>query len=515
MVIERNFPQRPSDYWHQLGSVLTVAILLLLYLPRLLTVGAFIDGTTYAALARNMAVGYGAWWSPRYGEADSFWLAEIRGDIFYEHPPLMLILESFFFQLLGDHWWVEELFSGVITLCFFWFVLKSWHTLHAGSSLARFGWLAVGTVGTIPAARFCLTSNYLDGLLLVFLAAGFHQLCRALVQQRISGLYWAGFFLFLGFLTKGPFVVFIASAPVLYALLTPATNRSLWQSIGQAFIPALCFGLLFGLLMLYTPARDFFTHYVEQQILRALNGSRTDVNEVTGSRLGRFYILYALFINLLPLLLFTAAVAIRIRRWRGKPIAVSSGNTIWWLLLIGLGGVVPILASTKQHTHYITSGAVFFGLAVATFLATYLQQWFSSQPTFRFAAIRSALFISTLLLSVVLSYTFHKQNVFTGTPSTTRRNLEQLQSMHNLPRAVVVAVRNKALITGDLYLNMGLQRFHRIALTADTTKTPYLLSSVGDAVGLDSGYDLVENLPDYKLQLWRRRPVAYAQRVKQ
>ena len=70
----------------------------------------FFDGVTHAAIARNMAIGVGDFWHPVFSPAD--------GTGYHEQPPLGFWLESLLFRALGDHFWVEKLYSaltGVLT----------------------------------------------------------------------------------------------------------------------------------------------------------------------------------------------------------------------------------------------------------------------------------------------------------------------------------------------------------------------------------------------------------------
>ena len=82
------------------------ALLIALTLPRMAQRGMFGDGLLYATIARNLSIGSGSLWAPRYTE--TAW-AE-----FYEHPPLGLALEAAAFWLLGDHLIVERAFSLIV-----------------------------------------------------------------------------------------------------------------------------------------------------------------------------------------------------------------------------------------------------------------------------------------------------------------------------------------------------------------------------------------------------------------
>ena len=88
--------------------LLTFAVLALAILPRLAHRGMFVDGVTYASIARNLAQGQGSFWSP-------FYTATIYPQ-FHEHPPLGFWLQSLWFRVLGDHLFVERLYAVTIGL---------------------------------------------------------------------------------------------------------------------------------------------------------------------------------------------------------------------------------------------------------------------------------------------------------------------------------------------------------------------------------------------------------------
>ena len=85
---------------------LAIAVYCLLVLPRMLSHGMFLDGITYASIARNMAENYGSFWRPYY-------TATVY-PIFYEHPPLGFWLQSWAYRLCGDSPYVEAFWGFVV-----------------------------------------------------------------------------------------------------------------------------------------------------------------------------------------------------------------------------------------------------------------------------------------------------------------------------------------------------------------------------------------------------------------
>ena len=69
--------------------VIVIGTFLTLCGAQLFSDGMFMDGLAYAALSKNMAIGYGSFWYPHL--SDTLW------NEFHEHPGLGLWLQSLFF----------------------------------------------------------------------------------------------------------------------------------------------------------------------------------------------------------------------------------------------------------------------------------------------------------------------------------------------------------------------------------------------------------------------------------
>ena len=82
--------------------------MLSLTVSRMCQRGMFLDGVTYAAIARNMAAGIGDFWSPS--------LSQTIYPRFAEHLPLALGLQALAFALFGDHPAVERGYAITVFL---------------------------------------------------------------------------------------------------------------------------------------------------------------------------------------------------------------------------------------------------------------------------------------------------------------------------------------------------------------------------------------------------------------
>jgi 4-amino-4-deoxy-L-arabinose transferase-like glycosyltransferase len=82
-------------------------------LPRLAKKGLFGDGLLYASMSRNMAEGRGSIWQPYF--SSSYWIEGVPST-YYENPPLMIWVQSWFFRLIGM--W-RKYFVGFYSLLIF------------------------------------------------------------------------------------------------------------------------------------------------------------------------------------------------------------------------------------------------------------------------------------------------------------------------------------------------------------------------------------------------------------
>ena len=82
----------------------------------------FVDGVTYASIARNLSEGRGSFWSPSY-------TATIYPQ-FHEHPPLGFWLQSLWFRVLGDHGYVERAYALAAAAGTAWLIAVIWRRLN-------------------------------------------------------------------------------------------------------------------------------------------------------------------------------------------------------------------------------------------------------------------------------------------------------------------------------------------------------------------------------------------------
>src|SRR5580704_17565631 len=95
----------------------------------------FVDGVTYASIARNLAEGQGSIWTP-------FYTSTIYPQ-FHEHPPLGFWLQSLWFRVFGDHLFVERGYSITAALATAFVIAWIWRRLKTDQGLSSWTWLPI------------------------------------------------------------------------------------------------------------------------------------------------------------------------------------------------------------------------------------------------------------------------------------------------------------------------------------------------------------------------------------
>ena len=265
---------------HTTAWMLTATLMLARLLPAALQPGMFFDGVTHATIARNMAAGEGDFWHPvLFGPKCDY----------HEQPTLAFWLESLLFRVLGDHFWVEKLYSAMLAIGTAAIIAGIWRQLlRDRPELRDCSWLPVALWALLAKLGVDVRQQH----------AGKHaRLVRAGQRVRIaSGREFAAGMARLdgggrAELDRGR------------ALEGAGRNVSVDYAAGDRGHPAarqasrmlviaegllLFFLLGMGLLMLQHGAHEYLTTYFHDQVVSSLTGQR----EFVHSRLGRLNILW-------------------------------------------------------------------------------------------------------------------------------------------------------------------------------------------------------------------------------
>ena len=337
--------------------LLTLSVVAAATLPRLAHRGMFVDGVTYASIARNLSEGRGSFWSP-------FYTATLYPQ-FHEHPPLGFWLQSLWFRALGDHLYVERLYSVTAALATAWLMSVVWRAsspsdTRAPCTLRGMDWLPVLFWATVPVVSWAIVGNLLETTVALLTTAAIAAVVRAVQHPSLRvAVVWAavsGVCVVGAGLTKGPVGLFPLAAPIVM-FLWPGRRR-LWSVAAAQWVIVLLCAVL---LVAWPAARASLTDYVNGQVLAAIAGER----EVSASSVT---ILKELAQGVLLPMAGLALVGLAVAPGFA-PMPAGHGRRAVALLLLALAGSLPILFSAKQAGHYLVPAVPVFALAAALVMA--------------------------------------------------------------------------------------------------------------------------------------------------
>ena len=473
--------------------LLTLAVFAAATLPRLAHRGMFVDGVTYASIARNLAQGQGSFWAP-------FYTATIYPR-FHEHPPLGFWLQSLWFRVLGDHLFVERLYAVTIGLATAGLLAAIYRQLHidaateestadrhddrsggldrmpvsprSQSSVGRspsavgeeaLGWLPVILWIAAPVVSWAIVGNLLETTVALFTTIALAAAVKAGARSdRVQGLLGAatawsvlsGSCIVGAGLTKGPVGLFPLAAPALFLLL-PDRRRARRLLAVQWLTVILWALLLWG----WSPARTSLHEYFSQQVMPALAGER----EVSQSS---FTIVRAWLQGVVAPMFAAGILAVATA---GRFVMPSRGvrARALVLFLVGLAGTLPILASAKQAGHYLVPAVPLFALAAALVLG----------PTATIAGQRISAQRSRTLMNIVIVLLFFGTIAGSLAP-VLGRDRERLAEIDAIA-AVVPLGQTVGLCpesNSDWGLHAWFERRFRVSLDAGDTPHTWFLDT--------------------------------------
>lgn len=423
---------------------LAAAVMTALIVPRIAQRGMFLDGVTYAVIARNMAEGAGSLWRPYF--SDTVY------PIFFEQPPLGLALQSVAFRLLGDHLFVERGFSIVMFALTAALILAIWRrSLPARyDSLPLFFWILPSVV------TWAVINNMLENTQVVFTTLAVYCVLRAAgaSARRHVVAGWviaASLAVVVACLTKGPVGLFPLVSPILL-LLGPAEGRpSRARAIGMSAAMAGICASAAALMLLFDGPRGALTGFAETHLAPALQGERGLPRR--SSDIARH----------LTLGIWARMAALGALLWlvcgRRRPSGAAVPREALVFFAIGLSASVPVLVSPVLAGHYFVPSVPFFALAAAAITLPALQRPLPPEGPGPLRLVPLGIAATLVLLVGIVLVTHGPME---------RRDVRLLGGFDavasSLPRNGVV--HSCASAREDWGLHSYLQRFFRISLDA-------------------------------------------------
>jgi len=338
--------------------LLLIGLFLILVSKNLLTEGMFLDGVTYACISRNMACGLGSFWNPSY--------TQTIGHVFHSHPPLAFGLEALFFKVLGDHWWVEKLYSVLAFLFIGLLIALIWKRT---TNNLRWAWLPLLFWLVMPLATWCATNNMLENTMSVFVLFSVYLMIVGYQRNHKIWLFLSAVALLLAFLSKGFTGLFPLVFPILYCAFDQ--KRKWIQGPIDSLILLVSIAVFAGIMFLVCPGSfGYIKDYIRLQVIGG------GLHEATAS--SRFYIVFALLQQLMiPYVIAMALVICKARSKVNNKVFEFPPDKAWFyvFLIMGLVGVLPIMVSVKQRDFYMLAALPFFALACGHITLSMLTLW--------------------------------------------------------------------------------------------------------------------------------------------
>ncbi len=510
----QNSPRSP---WLATGWWLTAALVAARLLPMIAERGMFQDGTIYATLSRNMAIGEGDMWHPHFafgGEAG-----------YCEMPTLALWLDSFAFRLFGDHFWVEKLYSALAGLATAGVLAAIWRLLFRDDNkLAALSWLPVALWACIPSWSWMYDNNLLENPLGLFAAMSVYcsvraALARATGKRSRPVLLWivaSGVCLAAGIMSKGPVGLFPLIVPLTIAL-TLRWQRPLAGVLMSAAVGAVAAGCI-ALLLMQAGAADYMSRYLHVQVARSLAGDRGIVH----SPLGRFDVLW----RMVQQLVVPGAIAWCLIAWARRRVGATAGLSssavcnatskpslldkpavapvCLFGLLTGLSASLPIALSPRQSGHYAFPSYAFFALGLSAWCAPAVAGLLASVPAFNWQRrLRSAAAgVIGLLIAATVALAGHVHR---------DKDLlhDTLEIGRLLPRRTTVGAGQE--LAHDFPLHCYLSRWDDVRVDIGSNDYEYFVGPRSDAAPPAGFQTVASDLVAY--QLYRRIPGATIARL--
>lgn len=417
-----------------------------LTVPRAAQPGMFVDGVTYASIARNLAAGVGSFWAPSY-------TATVY-PVFREHPPLGFALEAAAFAAFGDHLAVERACSILFGAATALLMMRLWRkttgtTAHEWVPVVF--WLLPSTV------TWGIVNNLLEPSQTMFTTAAVLAFVLALRSGR-AAIAWAcvaGAAIVCAFLVKGPTGLFPLAAPLVAAAVFPDRRRVALR-IGVLMLVAVA-GAAVVLLGAET-SRGALTEYWNQQVMASVQGVRG------GGRWGSVvrHLVAGVLVRMAVLLVLVWTI-VRVARGASGVARRPPDRWTWFFLGMAVCGSLPVAFSARVSGHYLVPAIPMFALAFAGLAESVLAPTLSAWARPGSIAGRIAVTLGAVLLAGALALPLAG---VTMEPRDVEWMADYQRLAPSMPRTATIATCDAA--SGDWGSHAYLQRFFRVSLDPDS-----------------------------------------------
>jgi len=322
------------------------------------------DGLIYSTIAHNMANGIGSFFYPSFSQSIM--------PVFNEHPPLGMGIQSLFFKVLGDGFYIERIYSFLSASLTASMIILLWKKIAPSKDIRSLYFLPVLLWIIVPTIHWSFNNNMLENTMGLFaLIATYIQLISIDKGhfKKIIYLFIASIFIFLAFLTKGfpglyPFALF----PVYFSIYPE--KISFKKGFVSTLLTIVFTSLLFFLyIYLSEDANQNFQAYFNSQVVSSIEGKRQFSSRWDlFSNLSRELIVPFILIVLIYL---SNKFFSKMKIYKNKDL---NKGTLFFILL-ALASSLPLMVSPKQLSFYIVPSISYFALAMAMFISPLVKEY--------------------------------------------------------------------------------------------------------------------------------------------
>jgi len=423
--------------------------------------GMFFDGIIYSSISRNLAEGLGSILNWKLIYTQTFC------NPFVDHPPLAMIIQSFFFRIFGDHLFVERIYSFLASIITALLIIKIWRLLfYDNKSIKELSWFPVFLWIITPVVFWSYSNNMLENTMAVFDLTAVYLIYKSLASNKLKYLkiFLSGIMILLAFLCKGPVGLFPIATPLLgfFILKKISFKNAIIQTLIIIFSLSLILSIFFILNQEFFHS---FLSYINEQVFKSIQGKR----EITVE--SRFFILKRLCTELIPVIIICVLLFVYSKLKKNKFEGENNLNKLSvYFILIGLSGTVPIIVSLKQSGFYMIPSIPFIIIAFGIFSIKYLNH-FISKITFKKRNLRLITVFSILSIIISLSYTISKVGKI-------RRDKNLISDIYKfgaiIPEKTTISICPRNY--GDWVLHAYLMRYFKISIDNENHKLYYLIN---------------------------------------
>jgi hypothetical protein len=442
--------------------LLAIAISCALLLPALFMDGMFMDGLLYTCVGKNLAAGKGSFWDPYFSAT---FLTS-----YHEQPPLKFALEAVFYRILGTSFLTERVFGLTMSISTFFAIRMIWRIIFPLHSKERnLIWLPALLFFISPVTFYAFTNNVEEGTMVVFALFSAAFILRGIYISDKTNLWFAigGIMLVCSSLCKGFQGLFPLVIPMVWWMCVGniSFRKALTASVIVTLIPA----IFYLLISFHAPAYNSYTAYFHDRFYSTFNVANAATTQ------NRFFLLYELLLDLLPILAIAALFMITSRKEKN-----TLTNVALAFFLVGMAGILPLMVTLEQRGFYLVTGLPFVTTAIALLCVPGALK-FSAGLEARSALRKSLSVAGALLLTGTLIATF----ILAGKPKRDREMLSDVKliSQHAGTGKILSTDANTFAVWS---LQGYLMRYYDISVSKADTASEYFI--VPEGVNSPAGY---------------------------